>query len=334
MQSLILPDDAGPLIFEGVEKKLEVKLRPPPHLSNQPFFRDISPAEWGYLLQSFGCRILNVEKNDHFDAYLLSESSLFVYSDRVILKTCGTTRLLSCIPTLLQYANNVFDGEFEVDYVLFTRRNYKYPDKQCYPHTSWDEEISVLKHSFPTGKDYLVGDKNGDHFHLFIDDQRTKDAEVPSYSTIEIAMNDLCRQAMSHYYKKPKLSKDAPEANILKDSGLNNILPTEAVVDSMMFDPFGFSLNGLDEKIYYTMHITPQPECSYVSYETNVSAFDEDFGKMSERVTDFFSPGRYSIAVIHSKNVKAPSIIKDRDFVTIDISNHLVLNFYSNFKGK
>jgi len=159
MQQLILPDDAGPLIFEGVEKKLELKLRPPPHLINQPCFRDVSPAEWGYLLQSFGCRILNVERNDHFDAYLLSESSLFVYSDRVILKTCGTTRLLSCIPTLLQYARNVFDGEFEMDYVLFTRRNYKYPDKQCFPHTSWEEEINVLKQSFPSGKDFLIGDK-------------------------------------------------------------------------------------------------------------------------------------------------------------------------------
>jgi len=322
-----------------LKKKLELSLLPPPHFINQPCFRDVSPAEWGYLLQSFGCRILNVEKNEKFDAYLLSESSLFVYPTRVILKTCGTTRLLSCIPTLLQYARNVFDGEFEMDYVLFTRRNYKYPDKQCFPHTSWEEEISILKQSFPKGKDYLVGDKNGDHFHLFIDDQRGKDVDIPSYSTIEIAMNDLCRQAMSHYYKKKPIKNEledivviSEEPNTLKESGLNNILPTKAVLDSMMFDPFGFSLNGLDEKIYYTMHITPQPECSYVSYETNVSAIEEDYGRISERVTEFFSPGRYSIAVIHSKDVKAPSVIKDKDFISIDISPHLVLNFYSNFK--
>jgi len=73
MQKLILPDvDLGPLIFEGVEKKLELCLRLPSHISSDDSFggfRDVSTREWGFLLQSFGCQILNVVKNEHFDSY-------------------------------------------------------------------------------------------------------------------------------------------------------------------------------------------------------------------------------------------------------------------------
>jgi len=307
-----------------LKKKLELKLRPPAHLTNQFGFRDVSASEWGYLLQSFGCQILNTVKNEHFDAYLLSESSLFVYQDKVIMKTCGTTRTLSCLPTLFQYARNVFDGEFNLEYALFTRRNYKYPDKQVFPHTSWEEEVNVLKQHFSAGKEYIIGDVEGEHFYVFMDDQRDDQSSIESYTTLEVAMNELPRKSVNYFYKNENYESDDIT---YFNSGLNMLLPRDAVVDAMMFDPFGYSLNGLNDSVYYTMHITPQEECSYVSYETNVSPMNEDVGRLVDKVVTLFNPGKFTVAMIHSRDVKP--FFKEREFIQLDISKHFVLNFYS-----
>lgn len=81
--------------FEGPEKKLEVYFSA---ASTQSGFRDFPEPTWDALLADASCTILHRESNEHFDAYLLSESSLFVYPRRVILKTCGTTTLLLVLP--------------------------------------------------------------------------------------------------------------------------------------------------------------------------------------------------------------------------------------------
>lgn len=65
--------------------------------------RALVREQWDAVLSDAKCTILCTMSNEHFDSYVLSESSLFVYPHTVVLKTCGTTTLLRCIPRLLEY---------------------------------------------------------------------------------------------------------------------------------------------------------------------------------------------------------------------------------------
>jgi hypothetical protein len=95
-------DDAvGPLPgFEGVEKVLELDAAP--NFGPERGLREITRSQWDRILTAAKCTILNSLSNDKFDSYVLSESSLFVYPHKMILKTCGTTTLLRTIPIILE----------------------------------------------------------------------------------------------------------------------------------------------------------------------------------------------------------------------------------------
>ena len=65
--------------------------------------------------------------NDYLDAYVLSESSLFIYPYMLVLKTCGTTTLLRCIQVLLAAAHGI---GLSMDWIGYSRKNFLFPDDQ------------------------------------------------------------------------------------------------------------------------------------------------------------------------------------------------------------
>merc|ERR1719440_1686926 len=105
------PADLSPpeCYFEGPEKKLEVFFTPPAS-GDVSGLRHFPPSVWSDVLADARCSILHTRGNEAFDAHLLSESSLFVYPHKLILKTCGTTTLLLVLPKLLALANQLGIG--------------------------------------------------------------------------------------------------------------------------------------------------------------------------------------------------------------------------------
>ena len=87
-------------VFEGSEKRLEVDFAP----TAGSGLRSLNRTQLDQLLEDAGCCIVSDRHNDQFDAYVLSESSLFVFPHKMVLKTCGTTKILHAIPLLLQLA--------------------------------------------------------------------------------------------------------------------------------------------------------------------------------------------------------------------------------------
>ena len=86
--------------FEGVEKVMEIDFAP--GFGPERGLREIARLDWDAVLTDAKCTVLDTLSNDRLDSYVLSESSLFVYPLKLVLKTCGTTTLLMALPRLLE----------------------------------------------------------------------------------------------------------------------------------------------------------------------------------------------------------------------------------------
>ena len=75
-----------------------------------------------------------------------------------------------------------------------------------------------------------------------------------------------------------------------------------SVNDGCLFNPIGFSLNGLNKDGYYTIHVTPQASCSYVSFETNIKR--KDYSRIINQVVEIFKPNKFIITLFSTKVFK------------------------------
>ena len=131
---------------------------------NRQSLRDLTRAQLDAVLDAAKCSILASTRGDHLDAYVLSESSLFVYPLCATIKTCGTTTLLCALPLLLEFAKEL---GLRVKRVLYSRKNLTYPDEQRAPHTSPKEEASFLD-TFFKGEAFVLGPVTGDHMFVYV----------------------------------------------------------------------------------------------------------------------------------------------------------------------
>ena len=177
--------------FEGPEKLLEVWFAPDcaslPASCSRDGLKAVSAEIWKDMLDLVNCKVLSVLESETVDAYLLSESSMFVWPHKLVLKTCGTTTLLSGLPRMLEIAATQagFPAASTVlkqsiasaatPYrIFYSRKNFLFPQQQRGPHRSWRDEVRFLDKLFLGGSAYMIGKMNGDHWYLYITEPNTQ----------------------------------------------------------------------------------------------------------------------------------------------------------------
>merc|ERR1711981_897467 len=105
-------------------------------------------------------------------------------------------------------------------------------------------------------------------------------------------MLDLDKNVMRQFMGNENDDKCARTVTI--SSGIMKTLLGADKVDDYFFSPCGYSVNALKDDAYFTIHITPEDEGSFVSYETNAQC--ESYESLCQLVINTFKPGKFSIA--------------------------------------
>lgn len=298
--------------FEGVEKLLEVWFADSRGETpgGQADLRSIPRIELTKMLSIVHCYIVSITSNSQVDAYVLSESSMFVSKRRFILKTCGTTTPLDCIEELTRLVYQYSGGYDTVEEIFYSRKNFQRPELQKKPHRHFEQEVAILDKFFSDGAAYCMGSLNKDCWYMYtlnpLDRYASGTMASEPDQTIEILMSELDPQVMEIFHREN--STDGRHATLR--AGIDKLLP-DMKIDDYLFDPCGYSMNGvlLNEQAdsglgeYMTIHITPEPACSYVSFESNIPAVS--YLDIVQRVLDTFRPGKFILTIFATKTSKA-----------------------------
>lgn len=250
--------------FEGPEKKFELLLAP-----GSESLRERGHEYWSSIVRAAGAAVLSQISNQKVDAYLLSESSLFVYARRLVMITCGCTTLASALEKLLRETDTS-----TIQSLIFERKNENFPHAQL---SRFEDDLERLAELIPcTAVEF--GNPEEDCIKLFHLDKRHNAS--PDDSTLELLMHDISADAQDGF----------------KD------LFDKAIVDDYVFEPQGYSLNAIRDEYYFTIHVTPEENGSYASFETNCKRSDAEALEIFDKVISRCSPKRFDLMMFQYDN--------------------------------
>lgn len=276
------------MFFEGSEKKIEIIFKP-----SAPNLRAMDYAFWEDVVWASGAKILSKISNEHMDAYLLSESSLFVYDKYLVMITCGRTRLVQAVKKILSAVKPI-----HIDAFFYERKNEVFPQYQA---TDFFEDSRKLKKWF-TGESMRFGHEDEHHLFLF----STTGSYKPKADdhTMEILMHGVRSQRIEMFRREnvPLASKDTPQTPEVHSL-------VHGIIDDFMFEPCGYSLNAIDGPYYYTIHVTPEKIGNYTSFETD-SQPPEKQNETAQKVVSFFEPSTFDVVLFNAEAAREPFVFE------------------------
>lgn len=243
------------MFFEGSEKKAVLCVDP-----SFGSLRALPLSFWEHIVRLAKADILSYISNDQCDAYLLSESSLFVWDHRVVMLTCGLSTLIDSVNALIDEVT-----KDRLTFISYQRKNEYLAHLQA---STFKDDISTLRQRVP-GTACRVGHLDNHHHFLFTSDKRCP-VILPS-KTFELLMYHISGAVADYLCTEQQTIADIYQLLLLDE------LFVGFKYDAHVFTPLGFSINGIKDNFYYTIHITPQEQSSYVSLETNVDLEQHQF---------------------------------------------------------
>ncbi|TMS12463.1 S-adenosylmethionine decarboxylase proenzyme [Larimichthys crocea] len=264
-------EDNGAHFFEGTEKLLEVWFSRQDETKGTGDLRTIPRFEWDKLLENVHCLIISVTKSDKQEAYILR-----------ISVTTKADELL--------WAAEIQQTRRVISYLRWSHASVN--------HRKLKQTFLLL----PDGAAYCMGRLNSDCWYLFTLDLPEYWENKHADQTLEVLMSDLDPAIMDQFYMKDGVSA----SDVTRMSGIRDLIPG-SVIDATMFNPCGYSMNGMKtDGTYWTIHITPEPEFSYVSFETNLSQTSYD--DLVRKVVDVFKPGKFVTTLFVNQSSKCRSV--------------------------
>ena len=124
----------------------------------------------------------------------------------------------------------------------------------------------------------------------------------PGCCSLEICSTGLCPKQASSFHRDD--SNFVSVAQTTAKTGIRTLLP-HADIDDYLFEPCGYSMNGLeDDGVASTIHITPEEHCSYASLEvtgplqaSSMAALAQDPDSVIEDAAAIFRPSHMAVAM-------------------------------------
>eukprot|EP01006_Ploeotia_vitrea_P050987 TRINITY_DN67516_c14_g2_i1.p1 TRINITY_DN67516_c14_g2~~TRINITY_DN67516_c14_g2_i1.p1 ORF type:complete len:378 (+),score=36.10 TRINITY_DN67516_c14_g2_i1:25-1158(+) len=285
-----LEQNGGEQGFEGAEKRLEIDVRGVKEGAKG--MRESSREFWDAVIDSVKAKIVHHTFNDDSDSYILTESSLFVLPARVTMITCGTTTLLNCLDLLMAEIARL---GLEVEWVQYSHKNFLYPWEQPAPHSSMEEEFTVLRKHFPKGNAFLLGPINADCYFMYIHDDIHRVSKLEIDQQMTLIMYGVPDHIAKQFYSDSEHCTDEVSKELRKTTNMDLILKGTDRVQDFIFTPCGYSMNALTGPDYISVHVTPESHCSHVSFETPAAV--PSYSDTIRDVISVFQPAKFTVMI-------------------------------------
>ena len=191
----------------------------------------------------------------------------------MVMITCGQTTLVEAVVEMLR-----FIPADTVAMLVYERKNEHFPKRQA---TTFDEDVARLDALIP-GQSYVFGQDQVHSVQMFYSTRPfTPGNDEP---TLEVLMHDIADDVAARF--------QGPISARYTDR-LGTLLP-EFTTQGHGFSPGGYSLNALKDESYYTVHVTPEDACSYVSFETNHD-FRDGLAPLVTGIVSLFNPSSFDV---------------------------------------